>query len=79
MNVQTLIACAVIVCAFLIYRYMQRKREEPAYFDALELSDAVQELARIMEQPDNIHIIAIYSEYHLIIHVRNICFLISAS
>lgn len=53
MNVQTLIACAVIVCAFLIYRYMQRKREEPAYFDALELSDAVQELARIMEQLDN--------------------------
>ena len=53
MNVQTLIACAVIVCAFLIYRYMQRKREEPDYFDALELSDAVRELESVMEQLEN--------------------------
>ena len=54
MNVQTLIACAVIVCAFLIIRYRQRRQQDgPAYFDALELSDAVQELEKIMEQLEN--------------------------
>lgn len=54
MNVQTLIACAVIVCAFLIIRYRQRRQQdEHAYFDALELSDAVQELEKIMEQLEN--------------------------
>jgi hypothetical protein len=51
MNPQTLIFCAAIIAAFLIYRYRRRQRRE--YFDALELSEAVQELADVMEQLDN--------------------------
>jgi hypothetical protein len=51
MNPQTLIFCAAIIAVFLIYRYRQRQRRE--YFDALELSEAVQELADVMEQLDN--------------------------
>lgn len=52
MNVQTLIACAVLVCVFLYLKHRQQK-DEPEYFDALELSEAVQELEKIMEQLEN--------------------------
>lgn len=52
MNVQTLIACAVLVCVFLYLKHRKQK-EEPEYFDALELSEAVQELESIMEQLEN--------------------------
>lgn len=42
------------MCAFLIIRYRQRRQQdEHAYFDALELSGAVQELKKIMEQLEN--------------------------
>lgn len=52
MNPQTIIACIVIVVAFVLYR-RRRKPAEPDYFDALELSDAVRELGEIMEQLEN--------------------------
>ena len=51
MNLQTVIACAVILCVFLYLKHRQSRQDEPAYFDALELSDAVRELESIMEIP----------------------------
>lgn len=53
MNLQTVIACAVILCVFLYLKHRQSRQDEPAYFDALELSDAVRELESIMEQLEN--------------------------
>lgn len=54
MNLQTLIACAVIIAGFLLYRHFQRNQpDEPPYFDALELSEPVRELESIMEQLEN--------------------------
>jgi hypothetical protein len=50
-NLQTFVFCAAIIAVFLIYRYRQRQRAE--YFDALQLSEAVQELAAVMEQLEN--------------------------
>jgi hypothetical protein len=54
-NLQTLIACAVIFCVFLYLKHRQSRQDEnePAYFDALELSDAVRELESVMEQLEN--------------------------
>lgn len=54
MNIQTVIFCAAILAAFFLYRWYQRRQAEARqYFDALELSEAVNELAAIMEQLDN--------------------------
>ena len=54
MNLQTVLACAVIIFVFRLYRNKQQvQQEESEYFDALELSDAVQELEKVMEQLEN--------------------------
>lgn len=53
MNVQTVIACAVILCVFLYLKHRQGRQDDRSYFDALELSDAVRELESIMEQLEN--------------------------
>ena len=50
MNLQTLIACAAVLCGYLYIRHRQRKQDQPPYFDALELAEAVRELGDIMEQ-----------------------------
>lgn len=55
MNVQTLIACTVIVCAFLIIRYRQRRQQEepePVY-DTADLTDAIHALAALSDQLEN--------------------------
>ena len=54
MNIQTVIVCAAILAAFFLYRwYLRRQEAERQHFDALELSEAVTELAAAMEQLEN--------------------------
>ncbi len=50
MNLQTVIACAVIIAGFLLYRRFRRQPDEQPYIDALELADDIRDLCGTLEQ-----------------------------
>lgn len=52
MNIQTFIACLLIVSGFLLYRY-KRTRQQPQEYDAAELHDAIKALYLLSEQLEN--------------------------
>lgn len=52
MNIQTFIACLLIVSGFLLYRY-KRARQQPQEYDAAELTDAIRALYSLSDQLEN--------------------------
>lgn len=53
MNVQTVIACIIIIAAFLLYRKFRKPVEDQQYYDAAELIEAIRALSALADQLEN--------------------------
>lgn len=53
MNVQTFIACIIIIAAFLLYRKFRKPVEDQQYYDAAELIEAIRALSALADQLEN--------------------------